>query len=258
MREKGKVIFKSRIITFIYALTVILIIWSLVNKFGDEYIRDVLVSPRIVGNTIWEMILSGELKLHIISSLYRVALGCSIAASIGISLGMLMGLNKKFNKFLDPFIQIARPIAPIAWIPLAILFLGIGLWTVVFLCFLGPFFATVLNTISGVQNVDENLIKAARVFGANKRRIVFEVVMPSAIPQIVVGIRIGIGSSFMTMVAAEMLGALSGLGYLIGYGRGIARPDIIIAGMVVIGITGYFIDVLTRSVENYAQRYKSI
>jgi ABC-type nitrate/sulfonate/bicarbonate transport system permease component len=245
---------------FLNAFIVILVVWIILNKYGFIIHRNVSIfipSPIIIGSTIWEMILDGELEFHIINSLIRVSLGSLIGTILGISLGLLMGLSIKFDGILDPLVQTIRPIAPVAWIPLAIVLLGIGLKMTVFLCSISCFFTVILATASGIRNVDENLIKCAKVFAGSKSRTILEVVLPSAIPQIVTGIRIGIGRSFMTLVAAEMIGAHSGLGFIIRYGREVFRPELIITGMITIGTIGYFIDLLIQRIENHTQKYKS-
>lgn len=174
---------------------------------------------------------------HMLYSLYRVALGYAIAALLAIPLGLLMGWSAGLLRMVRPLFELVRPIPPLAWIPIAILWFGIGIKSAAFIIFLGAFFPILLNTISGVLSIPPILIEAARTLHAKEKDIFLKVLLPGAVPSIFVGMRIGIGIGWMTLVAAEFTGVKEGygLGYMIMTARDIQRPDEILAGMLVIG-----------------------
>ena len=189
---------------------------------------------------------------HVLYSLYRVALGYAIAALLAIPLGLLMGWSSGLLKMIRPLFELVRPIPPLAWIPIAILWFGIGIKSAAFIIFLGAFFPILLNTISGVLSIHPILIEAARTLHAREKDIFLKVLLPGAIPSIFVGMRIGIGIGWMTLVAAEFTGVREGygLGYMIMTARDIQRPDEILAGMLVIGVIGLLIDIGLRAIES--------
>ena len=163
-----------------------------------------------------------------------------------------MGWSKAVRTIIAPFVEILRPIPPLAWIPIAILWFGIGMKSAGFIIFLGAFFPILLNTISGVMSVDVRLIEAAKVLGAGTRVILMKILTPGSLPFVFAGLRIGLGVGWMTLVAAEFTGVKSGygLGYVIMIARGIQRPDAIMAGMMVIGLIGYLLDTVLRGIES--------
>lgn len=181
---------------------------------------------------------------HIIYSLYRVFLGFSVAALIAIPLGIFMGISATFRRTIDPLVEIIRPIPPLAWIPLAILWFGIGDGSAAFIIFLGAFFPILLNTVSGVMTVEKLLVDVAYTLHADRFHICTKVLIPGALPSIFTGLRIGMGVGWMALVAAEFTGVKEGLGlgYMIMTARDVQRPDEIVAGMLVIGLIGICID----------------
>jgi ABC-type nitrate/sulfonate/bicarbonate transport system permease component len=189
---------------------------------------------------------------HMLYSLYRVFLGYVIAALLAIPLGLLMGWSPGFLRITRPLFEVVRPIPPLAWIPIAILWFGIGIKSAAFIIFLGAFFPILLNTISGVLTIPPILIEAARTLHAKEKDIFLKVLLPGAVPSVFVGMRIGIGIGWMTLVAAEFTGVKEGygLGYMIMTARDIQRPDEILAGMLVIGVIGLLIDIGLRATES--------
>ena len=163
-------------------------------------------------------------------------------ATSAIPLGIAMGWSKVVNEQVDPLVEVLRPVPPLAWIPLSILWFGIGDVQNQFIIFLGIFFPVLLNTIMGVRNIEPNLVRAARCLGASEIRVLRRIVLPAALPQIVTGIRVGLGVGWMALVAAELVGANSGLGFLINDARTLLRTDIVIVGMITIGVVGLLID----------------
>jgi ABC-type nitrate/sulfonate/bicarbonate transport system permease component len=194
---------------------------------------------------------------HVLYSLYRVALGYAIAALLAIPLGLLMGWSPVLLRTTRPLFEVVRPIPPLAWIPIAILWFGIGIKSAAFIIFLGAFFPILLNTISGVLSIQPILLEAARTLHAKDKDIFLKVLLPGAVPSIFVGMRIGIGIGWMTLVAAEFTGVKEGygLGYMIMTARDIQRPDEILAGMLVIGIIGLLIDIGLRTAESRMIRW---
>jgi ABC-type nitrate/sulfonate/bicarbonate transport system permease component len=184
------------------------------------------------------------LPKHILYSLYRVFLGFLGAAVLGIPMGLLMGWSARFRRIVNPLLELVRPIPPLAWIPIAILWFGIGMKSAAFIIFLGVFFPIVLNTVSGVLAINPIYFEAAKTLNAKKKDVFFKVLIPGSIPSIFVGMRIGVGIGWMTLVAAEFTGVKSGygLGYMIMTARDIQRPDEIMAGMLVIGLIGFLIN----------------
>jgi len=189
--------------------------------------------------------------LHTLFSLLRVLCGFALSICIALPLGIVLGWSRVLREVFTPLIEVIRPIPPLAWIPLAILWFGIGLKSASFIIFLGCFFPILLSTISGVLSVDTILVDAARTLGARKRQLFTKVLLPGATPSIYTGLRIGMGIGWMTLVAAEFTGVKSGygLGYMIMTARDIQRPDLVIAGMSTIGFIGYLLDMLLRFLE---------
>jgi len=195
---------------------------------------------------------------HMLYSLYRVFLGYAIAALLAIPLGLLMGWSPGLLRMIRPLFELVRPIPPLAWIPIAILWFGIGIKSAAFIIFLGAFFPILLNTISGVLSIHPILVEAARTLHAKEKDIFLKVLLPGAVPSIFVGMRIGIGIGWMTLVAAEFTGVKEGygLGYMIMTARDIQRPDEILAGMLVIGVIGLLIDIGLRATESRMIRWR--
>jgi len=219
-------------------------------EFASRYILDktqatLLPPPSGVLNGAIELGFSGELWKHIRDSLAREFIAFCYA-SVAIPLGIVMGCFKWVNEQVDPIIEILRPIPPIAWIPLSILWFGVGNTQNQFIIFLGIFFPILLNTIDAVKNIEPNLIRAARCLGARGWNVITRVVLRAALPQIVTGIRIGLGVGWMALVAAELVGANSGLGFLINDARTVLRTDYILDGMLAIGLIGLTLDRLIR------------
>jgi ABC-type nitrate/sulfonate/bicarbonate transport system permease component len=198
------------------------------------------------------------LPYHILYSLYRVALGFGLAALVGIPLGLLMGGSPRLRQIISPLIELTRPIPPLAWIPIAILWFGIGMKSAAFIIFLGAFFPILINTISGVTSINPMYFEAARTLRAEPKHLFFKVLLPGATPSIFVGMRIGVGIGWMTLVAAEFTGVKSGygLGYMIMTARDIQRPDEILAGMLVIGVIGVLINGALRAYESRIVRWQ--
>lgn len=185
-----------------------------------------------------------RLHFHILASLLRVVAGFVLALTVALPLGFLSGWSPAVYRFANPIVELLRPIPPLAWIPIAIVWLGIGIRSSAFLIGLGVFFPVFLNTVSGIRQVSPIYIDAARTLGARRTNLIRKVLIPAALPTILTGVRIGLGIGWMTLVAAELTGVRSGygLGFLIMTARDLQRVDAIIAGMAMIGLVGYLMD----------------
>jgi len=210
----------------------------------------IIPTPWQVALGIGELASQGLLIDHVAASLGRVAGGYGVAAVLGIPLGIAMGWFPALFAALNPVIQLLRPISPIAWIPLAILWFGIGDLSPIFLIFLASFFPIVVNATAGVHTIERHYIRAAANFGVRGLRLLRLVILPAALPHIIVGMRISLGVAWLVVVAAEMIALTSGLGFLIMDSRNAGnRYDLVVAGMVLIGVTGLLLDGLMRRLE---------
>jgi ABC-type nitrate/sulfonate/bicarbonate transport system permease component len=199
------------------------------------------------------------LPKHILYSLYRVGLGFAAAVLLGIPVGLWMGWSPRLRRVVNPLVELIRPIPPLAWIPIAILWFGIGMKSAAFIIFLGAFFPILLNTVSGVLAINPIYFEAAQTLNARRKDVFFKVLVPGSIPSIFVGMRIGVGIGWMTLVAAEFTGVRTGygLGYMIMTARDIQRPDEILAGMLVIGLIGYLINGGLKACERKVVRWRA-
>lgn len=198
---------------------------------------------------------SGELFGDLWASFYRVFLGFCIGAGLALPLGLIMGASRRMYDYCNPILQVLRPIPPIAFIPLAILWFGLGNPPAVFLISLGTFFPVLMNTVVGVRSVDSIYIRAAQNLGANRFVMFTKIILPAATPYILSGVRIGIGTGFICMIVAEMIAVNSGLGYRILEAREYFWSDKIIAGMLTIGLLGLAIDTVISKLNNHLLRW---
>ncbi|HVO47895.1 MAG TPA: ABC transporter permease [Steroidobacteraceae bacterium] len=197
-----------------------------------------------------ELLKDGSLWRHIGASLLRVGTGFGLAVCVAVPLGLWMGWVRPAYLTLNPFFQILRPISPIAWIPIAILWFGIGDASPIYLIFISSVFPMIVQTTVGVQTIEKRYLRAAENFGVSRRTLFLRVVIPAVLPQIVVGMRIGLGVAWLVVVAAEMIALHSGLGYMIMDSRNAGnRYDLVIAGMIIIGLIGLSLDSLMRRLE---------
>ena len=221
----------------------------------------------------------GSMAVNVWISCLRVFGGYMAGLMLALPLGILMGHYKLVNRLLGSLVEILRPMPPLSWIPLLLAWFGVaslatlfgveeGEWyillnsikfTMLIVIFIGAFFPILLNTVHGVSGVPAPLIDSARVLGASERDIFFKVLLPGAAPSIVTGMRLGLGGAWMCLVAAEMMpGSISGIGYLITHAYTVARTDIVMAGMISIGIIGLLIDVTFRAVEDRCFAWKRL
>ena len=210
----------------------------------------VFPSPMNVKTGVVELLHKHVLWADIGDSLRRVALGFGAAVLVGIPFGLWLGWSKAANQVINPVLQILRPISPIAWIPVAIIFFGVGDRAAIFLIFLASFFPIVVACVTGVDSVSPVLRSAGRNFGLSTSQLLRRVIFPAALPQILVGLRIALGIAWLVVVAGEMVAVDSGLGYLVIDSRNSGkRYDLVVAAMLIIGIIGLVLDFSIRRVE---------
>jgi NitT/TauT family transport system permease protein len=209
--------------------------------------------PSQGGRLAW--LVSGELIGDALASLYRVLLGFCIGTGIAVPLGLSMGSSERVYGLLNPMLQVLRPIPPVAYIPLAILWFGLGNPPAVFLIVIGAFFPSLINTIAGVRNVDAIYLRAARNLGADRLTIFARVIVPAAMPYILSGARIGIGTAFIVVIVSEMIAVNNGLGFRILEAREYFWTDKVIAGMLTIGLIGLAIDNVMSRINRYLLRW---
>ncbi|WP_421902734.1 ABC transporter permease [Maridesulfovibrio sp.] len=267
---------KTRALSYtlpIMAPALLAVIWiGLAREIGNQVILPGIEQVgHIVFNPTKDLISMGSLAGNVLVSLVRVIMGYTLAAIVAIPLGVVMGYYGVVFKFFNGFLNLFRPIPPLAWVPLVMAWFGISSlatvsgmetgqlyiyldnikFSMLFIIFIGAFYPILTSTIHGVRNVNKTLIDSARVLGANERQIFRKVLLPAAMPSIITGMRIGLGIAWMCLVSAEMLpGSLSGIGYMITHAFTLASTDIVIAGMISIGAVGAAMDAVFRHIEH--------
>lgn len=217
-----------------------------------------LPGPWDVVLALGELVHHGLLFKYVVASLFRVTWGFGLAAVLAIPLGIAIGWYSRAEMALNPLFQIVRPISPLAWIPLAILWFGVGDLSAIFLIFLGSFFPLLLTSINAVRGVPSIYVNAGRNFGLRPAELFYRVLYPATLPQMIVGLRITLGIAWLVVVAAEMIAVNSGLGFLIVDARNAGnRYDLVVAGMVLIGVIGLLLDLGLRSLERLGSAHWS-
>lgn len=239
----------AKLLPYLYAATGVIALWWAVVLIAKPHVS-LLPSPLSTAQTFVQLVASGELFRHASISLFRVISAWSLAALVAVPLGFAMGRWQRLERVLDPVVELFRPISPLAWIPLAILWFGIDEGGKIFVIFIGTFFPILLNTIAGVKSIDPVLISAGRILGcAGDFALFWKVVLPASLPHVIVGLRISFGTGWAAIIAAELVAARSGLGYLISNGMEVLRSDLVLVGMVTIGILGVLFDSVFRWVD---------
>jgi NitT/TauT family transport system permease protein len=225
----------------------LLVLWHVLVKVSGSILFPL---PLEVLNGIGELAQKGVLFKFIVASLFRVTWGFFLGVAVGVPLGMFLGWFSLASKALNPLIQVLRPISPIAWIPIAILWFGVTDLAPIFLIFLASVFPIAVATMAAVQNMQPVYLRAAQNFGLSKFELFRRVIFPSALPQILTGLRIALGIAWLVVVAAEMIAVNSGLGFLIIEARNAGkRYDLVVAGMLMIGLIGLTLDIIVRQLE---------
>ena len=204
---------------------------------------------------VWDDAFSATLHVHLFASMTRVYGGFALAALVAVPLGLLIGRNEKVRALLDPFLQLMRPIPVTAWLPLSMILFGLGPRSAFFLVFLGAFYPILLNTVFGVRSVEKRLFEAASMLGCSGTAQFFRVVLPASLPSIFTGLRLGLGLAWFVIVVGEMTGVPQGLGAVIMDGRTLSRTELVICGMIVIGIAGFISDRIIVALMNRLLRW---
>ena len=238
----------------------ILVLWEYVSGFSPlaPGLHNVLPPPHAVAFQTWNTLASGQLENDAWISVLRVIGGFLAAAVVAVPIGFAIGLSPVFDDFVDPIVELIRPIPPPAWIPLGILWFGIGNAQNMFILALGVFFPTVLNTIVGFRSVDRTLVWAVLTLGGNRSDVIREIIFPAAIPLVITGLRIGLAVGWGALVAAELLAARSGLGFVIESSRFAFDTPRMMTGMLAIGVIGYAMDALMRAVQSRLTRHAMV
>jgi NitT/TauT family transport system permease protein len=237
----------KRIVPPILVIALLIAVWWLIVASGDS---PIFPTPGQVVTGAWALAEDGTLWEHIQASLFRVGAGFGLAFLVAVPLGLWMGWVAGAFYTLNPLFQMLRPISPIAWIPVAILWFGVGNMSPIFLIFISSVFPMMVQTTVGVRTIDRRYLRAAANFGVSRSVLFRRVVIPAVLPEIIVGMRIGLGVAWLVVVAAEMVALNSGLGYLIMDSRNAGnRYDLVIASMIIIGVIGLLLDGATRLLE---------
>jgi NitT/TauT family transport system permease protein len=228
-------------------VAMLLVLWQFAVSRSATHL---LPGPWETAGGIADLMRHGLLLKYVSASLFRVTWGFFLAAILAIPLGLMIGWYPRAELALNPLIQIFRPISPLAWIPIAILWFGVGDLAAVFLIFLSCFFPLLLTAINAVQRIPSVYVNAGRNFGLSPAGVVWLVLYPAVLPQLITGLRITLGVAWIVVVAAEMIAVNSGLGFLIVDARNAGnRYDLVVAGMVIIGVIGLLLDLGMRSLE---------
>lgn len=237
--------FLSRYSYSVISFAVVLVLWEIASRLSG-WSAQVFPGPVMVAEGGIELLLNGKLIRDSVASLFRVTVGFNLAVLIGVPLGIILGRMVRTSKFINPLIQFLRPISPLAWIPLAMLWFGIGEKPAVFLIFLSCFFPLVTSTVIAVHSIKPIYFQVAANFGFTRREVLLKVIFPAILPDIVTALRMTIGIAWLVVVAAEMIAVQSGLGYLILDSRNALRMDYVMVGMITIGIIGLVLDYIMR------------
>jgi NitT/TauT family transport system permease protein len=237
----------GKIVAPMLVILLLMAIWWIVVVENDSAI---FPTPWQVVTGAYELARDGSLWEHIAASLFRVGIGFGLAFLVAVPLGLWIGWVGGAFRALNPVFQMLRPISPIAWIPIAILWFGVGDLSPIFLIFISSVFPIMVQTTAGVHTIDRRYLRAAANFGVSRPVLFGRVVIPAVLPEIIAGMRIGIGVAWLVVVAAEMIALRSGLGYLIIDSRNAGnRYDLVIASMIIIGMIGLLLDGTTRLFE---------
>ncbi|HBF5828769.1 TPA: ABC transporter permease [Clostridioides difficile] len=230
-----------RLVKSVLIFFIILLLWKITNYLGiwSDYI---LPSPEKVYSTFLNMISDGSIFINVYASMKRVLIGFAISTAIGVPLGIFFGIYSGVYEYFKSLINFLRNTPPLALIPMLILWFGIGEESKIIIIVLASFFPIFTSTLKGIKNCDSKLIEVGRVFEFSKLQIIFKIIIPNAILDIAVGLKLALGYSFRAIIGAELVAASSGLGYLISDGKEMSRTDVVIVGIIVIGLLGIITD----------------
>ncbi len=249
----------------ILGVGLLLVIWEITARskilffLGIIKMEALAFPPTIpsVAAAFYQDIMNGTMTLSIGYSIMHLLIGLVLAILLGVPLGVLTGWSRRAEYIIDPVIQIMRPIPPLAWIPIAIMMLGLTHQAAGFIIFIGAFFPVLVNTYSGVRGTDPRLVEMAKTLGATDMQVLTKVVLPYSMPMMTAGIRISLGVGWMCVVAAEMFGVSTyGLGYKIPYYGNILMYNYVFAYMLTLGLIGYIMDTMFKRLESWKLRWR--
>ncbi len=229
-------------------------IWQLTGMLG-KLNEAIIPTPKRLYEVFIEVIQNGALLKHTLKSLRRVFFGYLVGASCGVTLGIALGLSPLVKRLFSVILELLRPVPILAWVPVLILFAGIGEQSKIIAIAIGSFWSILLNTTDGVMNVDIKYKEVAQIFSKTRLDTIFQVVLPAALPSIFTGLRIGVGSAWLSVIGSEMIASSAGLGYYISYNREMMKPAHMYVGVVTIGVIGWLINILIRRIEKRALRW---
>ncbi|MES2832612.1 MAG: aliphatic sulfonate ABC transporter permease SsuC [Pseudomonadota bacterium] len=232
----------------------LLVVWQIASQVGWLSSR-ILPEPAGVARAFWTLTLSGELVLHVKVSLQRAIVGFVIGGGLGLLLGLLTGTFRRAEVLLDTTLQMVRNIPALALIPLVILWFGIDETAKLFLVAIGVFFPVYLNTFHGIRSVDKGLIEMARTYGLSGWSLYRDVILPGALPSILVGVRFSLGLVWVLLIVAETISAQAGIGYMTMNAREFLQTDVVLVGILLYALLGKLADVISRGLEQYWLRW---
>ena len=238
---------------FLLSIFLFILAWEVLVLFSrlPDYL---LPSPRDVGFALIEMFTDGILFVHLFVSLRRFAIAYAASCFIGIVLGVFFGYFKRVWSLFEPVVLLLKPISPVAWTPFVMLWFGLGEAPAIFTIGIAGFFIMLLATVGAVGNISTSYMSVAQNFGLTNLQTLYKIIMPASFPYIAQGLRTALTTSWIFLVAGEMMGVTTGLGFFINNARHILRTDLIVAGIVIIGIIGFTLEKLLRYLEGYAAK----
>lgn len=254
MKKKKK--FEDRFFVSLIIPILLVVLWQIAANVDAVNVQ-LFPSPARIAQAFLDSVKSGKLQENIFISLERVLIGYFYGALLGVVVGVILGLSHKAYKLCSFLFEILRPVPIIAWVPVLIMILGIGEISKIIVIMIGSFWAVFLNTYDGIRNVDTKYIEVANMFMKNKQETVFRVMLPAALPNIFTGLRIGIGSAWISVIGAELIASSAGLGYMISYSREMSQPANMYVSVFIIGIIGYLINAILKFVEKRELKWNS-
>lgn len=232
----------------VVSLIVFVLLWQILFITSD-FNGNLFPSPYMALQALIETVTKGVLFTNILTSLYRFLIGYLASIIVAVALGLVLGQLPGVFQYINPVVQLIRPISPTAWMPFIVLLFGIGDVPAIVIIFIAAFFPVLLSTVTAVRNINPVYLKVSKNFAISQPQLTWKVILPAAFPQITSGIHLALGSAWIFLVAGEMVGAQSGLGYQIIDARNNIRADILLATIIVIGVIGIILDGLIKVIE---------
>ncbi|MCL2198078.1 MAG: ABC transporter permease [Defluviitaleaceae bacterium] len=255
----GKLIgsFLHKLFFAVCAVVILLVGWHLIVVFGG-FNHALFPPPFVVFATLGEMITSGEIFIHIRISLWRFFVGYSLAVFVGLVMGLIVGRLDFLSRLVEPTVQLIRPVAPVAWMPFIVLLFGIGDMPAIMVIFLAAFYPVLMSTISGSKKINVNYLNIAKMFEIKQPQVFLKIILPAIFPYIANGMHMGLGTAWVFLVAGEMMGVRSGLGFLIMDSRNNMQPEVLLATICVIALLGLLLDKIITMFESRVNKHWGI